>query len=121
LCNLKVGDIDSAQMVVHVRNGKGARDRDIPLDPKLLETLREYWRWMRPKTFLFPGTVNNWRADKPISPKVVWEACREAAQRAGITKPVRPHTMRHYAEFRTMPSKLVCPRIVACFGKQDSA
>jgi site-specific recombinase XerD len=95
LCNLKVGDIDSAQMVVHVRNGKGARDRDIPLDPKLLETLRECWRWMRPKTFLFPGTVNSWRADKPISPKVVWEACREAAQRAGITKPVRPHTMRH--------------------------
>ena len=95
LCNLMVSDIDSGQMVVHVRNGKGARDRNIPLDPKLLETLRQYWRWMHPKTYLFPGTVNNWRADKPISPKVVWEACREAAQRAGITKPVRPHTMRH--------------------------
>jgi integrase/recombinase XerD len=95
LCNLKVSDIDSAQMVVHVRQGKGARDRDIPLDPKLLETLKEYWRWMHPKTYLFPGTVKNWRADKPITPKVVWEACREAAARAGITKPVRPHTMRH--------------------------
>ncbi len=76
LCNLMVSDIDSGQMVVHVRNGKGARDRNIPLDPKLLETLREYWRWMHPKTYLFPGTVKNWRADKPISPKVVWEACR---------------------------------------------
>src|ERR1035437_973150 len=95
LCNLKVSDIDSAQMIVHVRQGKGARDRDIPLDPKLLETLKEYWRWMHPKTYLFPGTVKNWRADKPITPKVVWEACREAAARAGITKPVRPHTMRH--------------------------
>ncbi len=95
LCNLMVSDIDSAQMVIHVRNGKGARDRNIPLDPKLLETLREYWRWMHPKTYLFPGTVKNWRADKPISPNVVWDACREAAQRAGITKPVRPHTMRH--------------------------
>ena len=95
LCHLKVSDIDSAQMIVHVRQGKGARDRDIPLDPKLLETLKEYWRWMHPKTYLFPGTVKNWRADKPITPKVVWEACREAAARAGITKPVRPHTMRH--------------------------
>ena len=95
LCNLKVSDIDSAQMVLHILNGKGARDRDIPLDPKLLETLREYWRWMKPKTYLFPGTVKNWQADKPITTKVVWQACREAAQRAGITKPVRPHTMRH--------------------------
>jgi len=112
LCNLKVSDIDSAQMVVHVRNGKGARDRNIPLDPKLLETLREYWRWMRPKTYLFPGAVKNCRADKPITPKLVWEACRQAAQRAGITKAVRPHTMRHYAASRTMPrgSKRIGPR-----------
>ena len=50
----------------------------------MLETLREYWRWMRPKTWLFPGTLHNWRADKPITPKVVWEACQCAAQRAGI-------------------------------------
>ena len=55
LCNLKVSDIDSAQMVVHVCNGRGARDRNIPLDPKLLETLREYWRWIHPKTYLFPA------------------------------------------------------------------
>ena len=95
VCNLKVSDIDSAQMVVHVRNGKGARDRDIPLDTKLRETLQEYWRWMRPNIYLFPGTVKNWRADKPIDTKVVWEACRQAAQRAGITKPAGPHALRH--------------------------
>src|SRR5207249_8065063 len=39
------------------------RDRYVPLSPKLLETLREYWRWMKPKTWLFPGTIHNWRAD----------------------------------------------------------
>ena len=50
---------------------------------------------MKPKTYLFPGTVQNWRADVPISTKVPWEACREAAQRAGITKHVSPHTLRH--------------------------
>ena len=66
----------------------------MPLSPKALETLREYWRWMKPKTYLFPGTVNGSRADKPITPKVLWEACREAAQRAGITKAVRPHLLQ---------------------------
>ena len=50
---------------------------------------------MRPKTYLFPGTSNGWRADKPITPKVVWEAVQEATQRAGITKHVTPHTLRH--------------------------
>ena len=95
LCHLKVEDIDSERMLVHVRHGKGGRDRSMPLSPKLLETLREYWRWMKPKTYLFPGTVNGWRADKPITPKVLWQACRQAAERAGIRKPVRPHLLRH--------------------------
>ena len=63
LCHLKVPDIDSERMVIRVHKGKGGRDRDVLLSPKLLETLREYWRWMKPKTYLFPGTVNNWRAD----------------------------------------------------------
>jgi integrase/recombinase XerD len=58
---------------------------------------------MQPKTYLFPGTVHNWRADKPITPKVLWEACREAAQAAGISKDVRPHLLRHYAAAGTMP------------------
>src|SRR6185312_12311596 len=103
LCHLKVADIDSVRMIVHIRHGKRNRDRDVPLSPKLLETLREYWRWMHPKTYLFPGTKDGWRADKPITPKVLWEACREAAQAAGITKDVRPHLLRHYAASRTMP------------------
>jgi integrase/recombinase XerD len=93
--SLKVLDIDSERMVIHVRHGKGDRDRDVLLSPKLLETLREYWRWMRPKTYLFPGMVNNWRADVPINHKVVWGAVKEAAERAGIKKRVSPHTLRH--------------------------
>jgi site-specific recombinase XerD len=102
MCRLKTTDIDSQRMMVHIRQGKGGHDRDVPLSPKLLQTLRVYWRWMKPKTYLFPGTVQNWRADVPISTKVPWEACREAAQRAGITKHVSPHTLRHYATSRTM-------------------
>jgi len=95
LCHLKVSDIDSERMVIHVRQGKGSRDRDVLLTPKLLETLREYWRWMKPKTYLFPGTVKNWRADVPITEKIVWTAVAEAAKQAGITKHVSPHTLRH--------------------------
>ena len=57
LCHLKVEDIDSVRMLIHIRHGKRNRDRDVPLSPKLLETLREYWRWMQPKTYLFPGTI----------------------------------------------------------------
>jgi integrase/recombinase XerD len=83
LCRLQVCDLDSQRKLIHIRAGKGGRDRDVPLSPKLLETLREYWRWMRPKTYLFPGTVKNWRADVQISDKIPWHACREAAQRAG--------------------------------------
>jgi site-specific recombinase XerD len=95
LCHLKVSDIDSERMVIHVRQGKGGRDRDVLLSPKLLETLREYWRWMKPRTYLFPGTVKNWRADVPVTTKIVWIAVTEAARRAGITKRVSPHTLRH--------------------------
>ena len=95
LCRLKVADIDSERMMLHVQQGKGGRDRDVPLSPKLLETLREYWRWMKPKTYLFPGMENNWRADVPVTDKVAWTAVTEAAKRAGITKRVSPHTLRH--------------------------
>jgi hypothetical protein len=75
--------------------GSGSACTRRAMSLKLLETLREYWRWMKPKTYLFPGTVKGWRADVPISDKVPWIACREAAQRAGITKRVAPHTLRH--------------------------
>jgi len=95
LRHLQVKDIDSKAMLIHIQHGKGGRDRYVPLSPKLLETLREYWRWMKPQMWLFPGTVDGWRADKPITPKVVWDACQSAAQRAGLEKRVSAHLLRH--------------------------
>ena len=95
LCQLRVQDIDSQRMMIRINRGKGGRDREVPLSPKLLEILRVYFRWMRPTTFLFPGTVKGVRADVPISPNIVWLACRQAAQRAGITKRLSPHSLRH--------------------------
>lgn len=95
LCRLKVRDIDSQRMVLRVERGKGGVDRDIPLSPTLLTALREYWRWMRPQTYLFPGTRHGWRADRPITAKVIWDAVRIATEHAGIDKHVTPHTLRH--------------------------
>jgi integrase/recombinase XerD len=74
LCKLKVSNIDSGRMVIRIERGKGGVDREVPLNPKLITTLREYWRWMRPKTYLFPGTHNGWRADKPITPSIDTQA-----------------------------------------------
>jgi integrase/recombinase XerD len=93
LVRLRVEDIDSERMVIHIRKGKGGKDRDVPLCPRLLETLREYWRWKKPKTWLFPGQP---RADgKHLTDKAVWHVCNDAAQHAGIKKRVSPHMLRH--------------------------
>ncbi|MFN7920212.1 MAG: site-specific integrase [Bryobacteraceae bacterium] len=119
LCQLKVEDIDSKRMMIHIRQGKGRKDCDVPLSPVLLETLREYYRWMRPKTYLFPGTVNNCRADKPITSKVVWEDCREAAQRAGITKRVSPHLLRHSFATHQLENGADLPALQALLGHAD--
>lgn len=119
LCKLKVEDIDSKRMIVHIRQGKGGKDRDVPLSPILLETLREYWRWMRPRTYLFPGTVNCRRADKPITSKVIWEACVEAAKNAGIAKRVSPHLLRHSFATHLMENGADLPTVQALLGHTD--
>jgi len=95
LVQLKAADIDKELMLVHIHEGKGKRDRNVPLSPKLLDALREYWRWMKPVTYVFPGVVDGRRVDAPATDKIVWHACRVAAKRAGIAKRVHPHTLRH--------------------------
>jgi site-specific recombinase XerD len=89
--HLRVRDIDSQRMVLRVEQGKGNTDRYVMLSPRLLEFLRTYWRIGRPQYWLFPGSP----PDKPIDPNTVRQACHAARRRAGITKPVTPHTLRH--------------------------
>jgi site-specific recombinase XerD len=94
--HLKVSDVDSKRMVIHVRGGKGRKDRDVMLSPKLLEELRQHWRRLRRKTsdWLFPG--NRWHtANHPIDSKTIYHACQEAAKRAGLNQAIHPHTLRH--------------------------
>src|SRR5580692_5173881 len=79
LTHLKVSDVDSKRMVVHIQGGKGRRDRDVMLSPKLLEELREHWRRLprKPRVWLFPG--NRWHnSDQPIDTKTPRHACQQA-------------------------------------------
>ncbi len=92
---LQVTDIDSQRMVIHIQEGKGRRDRDIPMTPFVLKVLREYWLHARPKVYLFPSPFLGNEPEKPISSKTVWNAVHEAAVAAGLAKRIGPHTLRH--------------------------
>jgi integrase/recombinase XerD len=88
---LKASAIDSRRMVIRVVQGKGRKDRDVMLSPKLLVIMREYWDAVRPKIWLFPGDVPG----HPITTHAVEHACREARRLCGIPKRISPHSLRH--------------------------
>jgi site-specific recombinase XerD len=92
LRHLKVTDLDSQRMVIHVREGKGGIPRDIALSPTLLERLRVYFRWRRPTDWLFPSKQ---RHNEPLDDGSIRHLCRNAGRRAGIARPVFPHLFRH--------------------------
>jgi site-specific recombinase XerD len=89
--SLKIADIDSAQEVIRVEQGKGRKDRYVMLSPPLLDLLRAWWKEARPQGWLFPGQnpVN------PLTTRQLRRACHAAAQAAGIDKRVSLHTLRH--------------------------
>jgi len=89
--NLKVADLDCDRKIICVRRGKGHKDRQIMLAEPLREVLAAYQVWKRPAEWLFPGG----KPGCPISRETVFETCRKAARRAGIAKPVHPHSFRH--------------------------
>ena len=91
VCNLKVTDIDSDRMLIHVDNGKGGRDRKAMLSPGLLDLLRDYWREARPEGWLFPGKPKI----NPLSPRQLNRAFTSAKHMAGIARPATLHTLRH--------------------------
>ena len=88
--NLKITDIDSKRMMVRVQQGKGSKDRYTILSQTALEQLRQYWRQYRPKEWLFEGSN-----DTHLSLTSIWQIFHDAKKRAGITKPVSPHSLRH--------------------------
>jgi integrase/recombinase XerD len=88
---LKPSAIDSKRMVVRVEQGKGQKDRYVMLSPKLLATLRDWWRVERPQHWLFPGD----KAGQHISKDTVEHACQKAHRLCHISKPITPHSLRH--------------------------
>jgi integrase/recombinase XerD len=89
--HLQVRDIDSARMVMHVRQGKGRKDRLVPLSLRLLEQLRTYWHACRPRLWLFPGH----KPAEPITDSGIQRRFHKVARQAGLTKRCSMHTLRH--------------------------
>lgn len=89
--HLRPPDIDSRRMVVCVRNGKGAKDRYVPLPQRTLKLLRAYWLDQRPKSWLFPSKDGS----RPL-PRYSVQRCLQAAScDSNVTKKVSCHTLRH--------------------------
>jgi integrase/recombinase XerD len=89
--HLKITDIDSARMQIRILHGKGNKQRQVPLSPRLLSELRSYWKAYRPSSLLFPGKSPN----KTYCDTTIQLAIKDSAAKAGITKHVTPHTLRH--------------------------
>lgn len=89
--HLRVTDIDSQRMIVHVREGKGQFPRQVMLSPKLLELLRIYWQWRKPKDWLFPGQ----KKGCPIHQSAIRQFCQKLGEKVGIQKTLNPHVLRH--------------------------
>jgi site-specific recombinase XerD len=90
--SLRPEHIDSARGIIHIRQGKGRRDRDLPLGHRLLSLLRDYWKVARPAGgYLFPGA----NPDRPVTRNAVCLALRAARRAARIRKRVTPHVLRH--------------------------
>jgi len=89
--NLDIGDIDSSRMVIHVRQGKGGKDRITVLSPTTLKILREYWIQYKPRTCLFEGNVKG----KRIHRRTVEEVVAIAAFKTGIRRRIKTHSLRH--------------------------
>jgi site-specific recombinase XerD len=105
---LQVADVDSARMVLHIRHGKGGRDRYVPLPAPTLQMLRAFWRTHRSPQWLFPaptrhGLTYSLAHDAgAVTRSSLQSAFRAALKRSGIAKRAHVHTLRHYVARRTM-------------------
>jgi integrase/recombinase XerD len=117
LIRLKVADIDSVRMVIAVRQGKGRKDRLVPLSPRLLEVLRIYWEHDRPKGWLFPGED----PERPLHSSSVQRICQNLVARLRLSKRVTPHTLRHSFATHMLEAGVDLRTLQAILGHSDLA
>ena len=115
LLHLQVSDIDSARMLIHVKQGKGNKDRDVMLSPVLLETLRAYWREARPRGYLFPGK----KEGSPINPTILQRGFAVAKLKARIDKKASFHSLRHSFATHLMESGVSVRTIQTLLGHRS--
>lgn len=89
---LAVSDIDSERMVIHVRLGKGKKDRYVTLSPVLLEMLRAYWLKYKPRHLLFPSSTD---PRKPLNATTLQKRCQRICRKARLSKKITVRTLRH--------------------------
>lgn len=116
LRHLKVGDIDSGQMLLHVRHGKGGRERKVALSPALLERLKTYYRRYRPTDWLFPSRQ---RPVEPLNDGTIRTLCRTAGRRAKIPLLVHPHLFRHACATHMLDAGTDLRTIQVLLGHRD--
>jgi integrase/recombinase XerD len=115
LLRLRVTDIDSSRMVLVVRQGKGRKDRLVPLSQRLLGELRAYWRRYRPDGWLFPGADPG----RPLSTGSVQRLCQRLVARSGLTKPCTLHTLRHSYATHLLEAGVDVVTLQAILGHRD--
>ncbi len=113
--NLKLTDVDGERMILRVDQGKGRKDRNVMLSPKLLETLRTYWRRARPRVWLFPGQGGK----RHLHPTILQRAFKQAKVEARITKPVSFHSLRHTFATHLLESGVNVRTIQALLGHRS--
>jgi integrase/recombinase XerD len=115
LCHLQVTDIDSARMVLCIRQGKGQHDRCVMLSPRLLALLRQYWQRYKPRTWLFPGQDRT----QPLARKTVYLLCRDAGVKAQLGTAVYPHLLRHAFASHLLEAGVDLRRLQLLLGHQS--
>lgn len=128
---LQVCDIDRDQMVVHVRHGKGGRDRYVPLPMRTLQLLREFWRLHRNDVWLFPkvqkicdgkyGYRISEPAQEPFCASVIQKAFKRGLKDSGIRKKAHVHTLRHSYATHLLEAGVNLRQIQANLGHKSPA
>jgi integrase/recombinase XerD len=115
LCQLQVTDIDSARMVLRVRQGKGQHDRYVLLAPQLLPLLRHYGQQAKPRPWLFPGHPRT----RPMTTRAVYNICCDTGQAAHLPKAIHPHLLRHSCATHLLEAGVELRRIQLWLGHRS--